>query len=229
MLANIIKTSLGGKKTDGISNQDYIMIKDTMNWFVVSISDGLGSSKYGLEGAKVACKAVKDQLEKAKDLENLSILGDSIISNWSEIIREKTGILEDYRAANSFVAIHKSKLKIIIGVLGDVFVSVRVNGDLQFQTQCDKDFLNETECLGSGNSLRYKMTMLECGEIFDFLIASDGIGDELEIDKISELHDYFISKYNKIQKNRRNMAIKNEITRFVNKNADDKSLVFVWR
>ena len=61
------------------------------------------------------------------------------------------------------------------------------------------------------------------------MIATDGIADELQIEKIETLHDYFKNKFQNIEESKRNNALKCDLEEFlIEKNNDDKSMIFIW-
>jgi serine/threonine protein phosphatase PrpC len=225
----VIQATIRGNKEKSIPNQDFIQIFENNDLIVVAVSDGLGSSKKSLEGAMIACKIVIDETRTFKSFHNIISLGASIQENWNSKIEKENGEVADYRTTSTFVAVFKQEKKIIVGQLGDVLVSIRLDGLFRHLETTGKEFSNETNCLGSGRKEKYKLALFEFGHSFDFLIASDGIGDELKIDQLEALHDYFKGKYKIIDVSERNVVLKNEIKEFLKeKNNDDKSLVFVW-
>jgi hypothetical protein len=225
----IIRTSIRGDKDETIPNQDYIEIIDNDDLLVATVSDGLGSSKDSLEGAIVACKSVTDIIANFRLTVDNQTLDERIRETWLKEIKLKSDTIEDFKTANSFVAVFKREKKILVGQLGDVMVSLRIDGLFRYLESTSKDFSNETVCLGSNQNEKYQITLFEFGHSFDFLIASDGIGDELQPNKIDKLHDYFKGKFKNIEKSKRNYFLKKEIESFVNKkNNDDKSMVFIW-
>lgn len=229
MKTELIKVTSKGDKDENIPNQDYIKVFEDDNLLIVALADGLGSSKNSLQGATLACKIVVSEIKKIIKIEDINFLGASILYKWEKSIESKLDNIKDYRTTNSFVAVLKNNNKIIIGQLGDVFVSIRIDGLFRYLGSNSKDFLNETCCLGSGRNDNYKITIFDFSHNYDFLIASDGIGDELLEDKNEQLHNFFINKYQNIPATMRNKVLKKEIAEFLNgKNNDDKSLVFGW-
>jgi serine/threonine protein phosphatase PrpC len=225
----VIQATIRGDKEESIPNQDYIEIFENKDLIVTVVSDGLGSSKSSLEGAILACRTVIAEMQDFHHFHEISILGYRIQQNWTNIIGKRAGTAIDYRTTNSFVAVFKNEKKIIVGQLGDDLVSIRMDGLFRYLESTRKDFSNETDCLGSGRNEKYKLALFEFGHSFDFLIATDGVGDELQAEKIEALHEYFKNKYQNINASDRNKVLKNEIEEFLNeKNNDDKSLVFVW-
>jgi hypothetical protein len=108
-------------------------------------------------------------------------------------------------------------------------ISLRIDGLFRYLESTSKDFSNETNCLGDGSNSRFNLALFDFGYAFDFLIATDGIADELLSEKIETLHDYFKHKYQEIEPSSRNGALILDLEEFmVEKNNDDKSMVFIW-
>lgn len=225
----ILDVSCRGAKDEGLPNQDFVQITDRDDFLVVSVSDGLGSAKCSLNGAKVACEVSSSMLLRHYSTVELDKIGLLITQKWEEEIKNQSDNLNDFSTANSFVLVNKRDQKIIIGQLGDVLVALRLDGDLMRLNIAEKDFINETESLGSGKKVDYLINSYSFKNSFEFLVATDGIGDELVRDKLDELFDYLIFKYKKINIKQRSRILRKEISKDLNeKNNDDKSLVFVW-
>jgi len=225
----IIQATCIGIKPEGIPNQDCILIYENNKLLIITVSDGLGSSINSLEGAQLACKVVVDYFRE--DGQNISpaFLSKTIPQEWERLISERAGDRKDYRTTNSFVIILKHEKKIIIGRLGDVLVAVRVDGLFIPISSFEKEFINETECLGSNGNPEYEILLHDFQNSFELLMASDGIGDELVNDKVELLFDYLKTKYASIKRKKRNYLLENEILQtLTDKNNDDKSLVFAW-
>jgi len=227
--ATVIQASVRGNKEEGIPNQDFIDVFENDYLMIATVSDGLGSSKKSLEGAKIACTTVIDEIQNFPILSDVQLLDGFIKTRWEQEINHLSDSYIDYRTTISFVAVFKKDKKIIVGQLGDVLVSLRIDGLYRYLQSTIKDFSNETDCLGSGRNELFNIAIYEFGHSFDFIIATDGIADELQTEKIEPFHDYLKSKFQKIDLELRNQVLKDEIEEFINeKNNDDKSLVFIW-
>lgn len=225
----IIQASIRGDKPDGIPNQDYINVFENDEFLITTVSDGLGSSKNSLEGAQIACKSVIYEIQNFQLSSELQILNNKIKENWNKEIELFSNSMSDFRTTNSFIAVFKKQKKIIVGQIGDVLVSIRMDGLFRYLESTSKDFSNETNCLGSGRDENFKLALFEFGHTFDFLIATDGIADELQTEKIESLHDYFKNKFQNFEASSRNEALQCELEEFLNeKNNDDKSMIFIW-
>ena len=140
-----------------------------------------------------------------------------------------SGNVSDYRTTSSFVFVDMKRRKIISGQLGDGLIAVRADGKFQSFNASEKDFINETECLGSSKDSSYLIRECEYQEDYNFLIATDGIGDELVLDKMDLLFEYLKRKYTRIQSSKRNSLLRSEILKTMsNKNNDDKTMIFAW-
>lgn len=229
MKTTIIQASLRGNKEETIPNQDSVLVFENNEYLIATVSDGVGSSKNASVGAKIACKTVVDEIQNFQFMSKLSLLNFAIKDKWMHEIREKSNIISDYQTTSLFIAVLKEDKKILLGQLGDGLISIRIDGLLPPIQINDKEFLNETECLGSNGNENYYLLILDFDQNYDFLIATDGISDELIPDKIEFLHDYFINKFKNIEKSKRNNVLESEINAFLNeKNNDDKSLIFTW-
>ncbi|PJE46492.1 MAG: hypothetical protein CUR34_07595 [Sediminibacterium sp.] len=225
----IIQASIHGDKQEGIPNQDYIGVFENEEFLITTVSDGLGSSKNSLEGALIACKVVIDEIQNFELSSELQFLNNKIKKKWEKEIESLSNNVSDFRTTNSFIAVFKKEKKIIVGQIGDVLVSIRMDGLFRYLESTNKDFSNETVCLGSGRDENFKIALFEFGYTFDFLIATDGIADELQTEKIETLHDYFKVKFQNIEESRRNDVLQLELEEFLNKkNNDDKSMLFIW-
>ncbi len=83
--------------------------------------------------------------------------------------------------------------------------------------------------MGSGKYDRYKIAKYNFGHSFDFLIATDGISDEIEPLKLEAFQNYLKDKFQIISVDNRNIVLQSEIeTIMKDKNNDDKSLLYTW-
>ena len=228
-IISYIQATVSGDKPDNIPNQDYLQVFENETIFVGSVSDGLGSSLNSKDGARLACECVIDILKS----ENLDIeiytLSDKITKQWQHLVEQNNGLIKDYRTTNSFITVFKKEKIILAGQLGDVMISLRIDGLFRHFEATQKEFSNETDCLGSGKNERYKIAKYEFGHSFDFLIATDGISDEIEPLKLEAFQNYLKDKFQNISLENRNSELQSEIEIIMrDKNNDDKSLLYTW-
>lgn len=228
-IISYIQATVSGDKPDNIPNQDYIQVFENETIFIGAVSDGLGSSLHSKEGARLACECVIDILKKEVSVIDFNTLSDKITKQWQYLVEQNNGLINDYRTTNSFVSVFKKEKIIIAGQLGDVMISLRIDGLFRHFETTQKEFSNETDCLGSGKNERYKIAKYEFGHSFDFLIATDGISDEIEPLKLEAFQNYLKNKFQNISFENRNSELQSEIEIIMrDKNNDDKSLLYTW-
>jgi serine/threonine protein phosphatase PrpC len=223
----ILSVTLKGIKSEDTPNQDCLRIEENKDFLVATISDGLGSACKSHIGAQIACDVVVNYFKSQQEISS-EIISESILTEWKRRIETKPLEHRSYLTTNSFVVALKNEMKIIVGRIGDVLVSLKIDDILFSIKSSEKDFLNETEALGCENQA-YNIEIFDYKKDVDFLIASDGIGDELVLERMTELFDYFKNKYRKINNKHRHYIFKEEIKNaFYKKNADDKTIIFGW-
>jgi serine/threonine protein phosphatase PrpC len=228
-IISYIQATVSGEKPDRIPNQDYIQVFENDTFFIGSVSDGLGSSLHSNDGARLACECVIDILKKENSEVDFNTLSDKITKQWKQLIEQNSGLIKDYRTTNSFISVFKNEKIILAGQLGDVMLSLRIDGLFRHFETTQKEFSNETDCLGSGKNERYKIAKYEFGHSYDFLIATDGISDEIEPLKLEAFQNYLKDKFQNISIDNRNFELQSEIeTIMKDKNNDDKSLLYTW-
>lgn len=228
-IISYIQATVSGEKPDNIPNQDYIQVFENDNIFIGSVSDGLGSSINSKDGARLACECVIDVLMKENSEVDFNTLSDKITKQWQHLVELNNGLIKDYRSTNSFVSVFKNEKIILAGQLGDVMILLRIDGLFRHFETTQKEFSNETDCLGSGKNERYKIAKYEYGHSFDFLIATDGISDEIEPLKLEAFQNYLKDKFLNISIDYRNIELQSEIEIIMNdKNNDDKSILYTW-
>lgn len=228
-IISYIQATVSGDKPDNIPNQDYIQVFENDTIFIGSVSDGLGSSLHSNDGARLACECVTNILKNESLGIDFNTLSDKITKQWQHLIEQNNGLIKDYRTTNSFVSVFKNEKIILAGQLGDVMISLRIDGLFRHFETTQKEFSNETDCLGSGKNERYKIAKYEFGHSFDFLIATDGISDEIEPLKLEAFQNYLKDKFHNISIETRNSELQSEIENIMkDKNNDDKSLLYTW-
>jgi len=228
-IISYIQATVSGEKPDSLPNQDYIQVFENDTLFIGSVSDGLGSSLHSKDGARLACECVIDIIKEENSVVDFTKLSDKITKQWQQLIELNNGLIKDYRTTNSFISVFKKEKIILAGQLGDVMISLRIDGLFRHFETTQKEFSNETDCLGSGKNERYKIAKYEFGHTFDFLIATDGISDEIEPLKLEAFQNYLKVKFQNISIDNRNIQLQSEIENIMmDKNNDDKSLLYTW-
>ena len=220
----VIKTSIKGRKP---INQDSVRVYSDVAVSVLCIADGLGSAIKSSIGSRLVCRAVVDCVRKSLESQ-FPLSTKAIVQRWHFLV-SKTGMSpRDCMTTCSFVIVNQHSKKVTIGRIGDSAIYVEIDGVVMSGKE-QKDFLNETEALGDGNSIPFSTESWSYCDSVRVLLATDGICDELDDSSISSLMEYLATRYNCVSLKSRNHKFSHEIrSAFGNKNYDDKSIVFAW-
>lgn len=226
---NVIYASCKGQKED-YPYQDFIKVVETDEYLLVALADGLGSSKQSSRGACLICDVLADLFSKYDhETSSAANLFKEAIDEWYKRLEQKDVKPKECLTTSSVLFVDKLCGKATFGQIGDSLIAFRTGeGPMQSLSE-EKDFLNETDCIGTSKHPQYTIEEVEINSSLDFIIASDGFGDELIVEKMNQLFDYFIVKYSRTKTDKRNKALKQELTSTMqDKNNDDKSVIFGW-
>lgn len=227
--SSIIRASCKGKKGD-FPYQDYVSVQEYPSYSFAIVADGLGSSKSSARGANMICSLLAERFNSvAGYLFDIKEEAEKAIENWYAYFG-KLGIpTKDCLTTCSFILVDLEHNIAKIGSIGDSPIFYRGNAGKVVSTLTEKDFLNETSCIGTSKIPVFEIKEIPFSDRFDFMLCSDGFGDEIIIDKVDALFDYFIEKYSKISADKRDKQLKQElVSSMQDKNNDDKSIVFGW-
>ena len=229
MTYNLIYASCKGQKEDR-PYQDYIKVSDTDKYLLAALADGLGSSKQSSRGACLICEILSELFSKYSPEETtVTDILQTSIEEWYNRLSQKDVDYEECLTTSSVLFIDKLSNKATFAHIGDSLIAFREDDGLVVSISEEKDFLNETECIGTTKYPKYKINEIIINSTLDFIIASDGFGDELITEKTDQLFNYFIVKYSRTSPDKRNKILKQELSAVMNdKNKDDKSIIFGW-
>lgn len=226
---SIIHASCKGKKGD-LPYQDYVSVQEYPSYSFAVVADGLGSSKSSARGANMICSLLADRFNSvAGFLFDIREVANDAIEKWYAHF-DALGIpTRDCLTTCSFILIDLKHNIAKIGFIGDSPVFYRVNKGVVVSSMTKKDFLNETYCIGTSKRPQFDIKEIPFATTFDFMLCSDGFGDEIIVDKVDALFDYLIERYSAVSIDKRNRLLKQElVSSMQNINNDDKSIVFGW-
>ena len=226
---NIIRASCKGPLSDH-QYQDYLTIVDNDKCLMVVVADGLGSARHSARGSELICQ-ILSELANSIDwsVHILPEILNTAMSEWYRRIELKSIDSIDCATTCSTVFIDKDSQCAYVCQVGDSPIFYRNDGSNVHLIVQEKEFSNETSCLGTLSHPKFDIQMVRFEKSFDFLVSSDGFGDEIVPETADELFDYFISKYSRIKPAKRDRTLKIEILNTIQKkNNDDKSIVFGW-
>lgn len=219
-----IKTSVKGDKP---VNQDAILTYEDDALIVLALADGLGSATHSEKGSLAICRSIIENVKIARRTSS-PLSGTNILNYWDTKLKVKGFNPQDCMTTSSFAVINKQTKNVTTAQIGDSQIYLIVDGKLIYTTK-EKDFSNVTECLNPSKVVKYDLNSVHFENSIRVLIASDGICDELEPNAIPEMADYLIERYSSMPTKKRNLALSGEIRRsFSKRNADDKSIIFLW-
>ncbi len=227
--SSIIHASCKGKKGD-FPYQDYVSVQEYPSYSFAIVADGLGSSKSSARGANMICSLLAERFNSvAGYLFDIKEEAGKAIENWYAYFGKLDIPTKDCLTTCSFILVDLEHNIAKIGSIGDSPIFYRGNTGKVITTLTDKDFLNETACIGTSKIPVFEIKEIPFSDRFDFMLCSDGFGDEIIIDTVDALFDYFIEKYSKISADKRDKMLKQElVSSMQDKNNDDKSIVFGW-
>lgn len=211
-----------------------MFVRKTGDCLVVVVADGLGSCPYSHIGAQTLCHVIsRCCADFATDIGGWEFLSETIPRFWRERIKSKAQLddIRDFSSVCGFLYINTKSCAGVAGRKGDISILSQTDDGSAISVfpQTDKEFLNETECLCGRNGERLELRPLAFKKTFAFLIATDGIGDELDAKQYDGLFAYLKGKYAVVKPQHRDRFFKREIKQvFGNKNNDDKTVLFGW-
>lgn len=225
----IIHASCKGKKGD-LPYQDYVSVQEYPSYSFAIVADGLGSSKSSARGANMICSLLADCFNSvAGYLFDVREVAANAVDKWYAYFASQEIPTKDCLTTCSFILIDLEHNIAKMGYIGDSPVFYRINGGPVISSLSSKDFLNETSCIGTGKTPQFDIKEIPFATAFDFMLCSDGFGDEIIVDRVDDLFDYFIEKYSTISPEKRDKTLKQElVSSMQDKNNDDKSIVFGW-
>ncbi|MBK6978908.1 MAG: protein phosphatase 2C domain-containing protein [Cytophagaceae bacterium] len=77
--------------------------------FVGSVSDGLGSSLYSKDGARLACECMIDILKNENSEVDFNALSDKITKHWQQLVEQNNGVIQGLQNNKFVLSVSKRK------------------------------------------------------------------------------------------------------------------------
>lgn len=229
MRYNIISASCKGPSKDHIY-QDYVSVFESETCLMAVVADGLGSVVSSSRGSALICQ-ILTEVAPIIDwrIHNIPELLNTSVSEWYRRLESKGVASHDCCTTCSAVIINKINSIAYFCNIGDSPVFYRIDEGKVNIMASDKEFLNETDCIGPSVHPTFSVIEKKFVRRIDFLISTDGFGDEVVLETADSLFDYLKARYSRIKEKKRNPALKIElVTTMQTKNNDDKSIIFGW-
>lgn len=212
-------------------NDDSYGYKESSNYALLVVSDGLGSSKNSHVGSKMAVKAVKKAIFEWRKLKNqkLNTLLKLTHIFWKLYISDLELETKDCLTTCLFSYVDFVKRFVIIGQLGDGLILFK-SGDNSYISQ-SSEIYNYTQALGSTNNLKnWVIEKLDYNaNDLTLFLATDGISEDIISGKEFDFSDYLIKEMCLMKKVQRNYFLRSKLKNWPTKyHSDDKTMCIAW-
>lgn len=215
---------------DGLPKQDAWLGHKFGNTSVIVVCDGLGSRPYSRHGAEQGCRSVISSVKQWLAVPNapIGILIRLIHAIWTLRIYPYN---ESECASTCLFAVACENGRLYVAQLGDGLSLVVGDDSLHRITSANDDFSNETTGLGIAHKFSdWKIFESSQSGISSVLLASDGIADDLDKNKLEEFSDFVLSSYSLFSPRERWRMLSRDLRNWsVPYHSDDKTLAIMWR
>ncbi len=214
----------------GIANQDSFLCVKKRKYSLFIVSDGMGSKPFSDDGSKMACLAVRKEMElfiKNKDKSlPITVLLENIIETWKRLVHPRAAA--DCSATCLFVFV--TKRKILVARLGDGVVCLLGHDKEQsivFADDKKDSFSNTTYSLSDKSAEReFKYGFFDRALFKGVVLCTDGISADMKLGKELPFAEDVFYEVRKKFFWKRNSFIRNMMKNWpVPHHTDDKTLV----
>lgn len=204
-------------------NQDSFLYGTNTGMNFLAIADGVSSSKYAKRGSTTAVETIKklcgEIVSGAISSEDVDGIRKYIVQKWKE---QFEGDWNDYATTLNFIIVYAAR--VIIGQIGDGLIVYDVDNNQDFMTDVDDFYSTETFALGE---MVLKSTFLiksiHVDRSLNLIIATDGVGKEVELETCQGLRDYLV-KLQRKQEDEEKKELSAWFDILDKKNGDDKTI-----
>lgn len=213
-----------------ICNQDAWIFKQFKWGFCAVVSDGLGSKKRSEIGSRLACKAVihASEIYAKENIINIDDFINAIITYW----KYTTTPYDTNQCAATCLFVCNINNKVLLGRIGDGIIIALGNSKNKILSDTkDGSFSNITVALSEKVRMTEWEFYVEDECLYDsFLMATDGIADDLIPSSQEDFAREFIAYYSNLTKKKRYNEIKSFLSHWpVKGSSDDKTVLGVIR
>lgn len=229
MKYNVISASCKGR-TNGHMYQDHLRVFESETCLLVVVADGLGSAVSSSRGSELICQVISEFASGIDwRIHDIPEVLNTSVSEWYRRLEVKGMSARDCCTTCSAIIVNKPRCIAYLCQIGDSPIFYRIDEEEVNILSSEKEFLNETDCIGPSSHPSFSVIEKKFIKSIDFLVATDGFGDEVVPEVADSLFDYLKAKYSKIREKKRNSALKTEVMETMqDKNNDDKSIIFGW-
>lgn len=207
------------------------MVQQSSAGCVAVVADGLGSARYGKDGANAACAAGR---EAARLVRRYGVVPSThtiavLRAAWHHLVAP-VGI--EHCGTTCLFSLIDNQGFLFAAQIGDGIVAIRhADGHVTTLESKDKAFQNETETIASAGAQHWAvMNRIQLTPGDALLMATDGIADDLEIAKLGDFIGYLLTEYLPMPRLKRSAAVRRSLDRWPTRHhRDDKTLVVIAR
>ncbi len=214
-----------------IPNQDTYIAKHFVWGDVIVLADGLGSHKHSAIGAKAICEAVVSVAKVYSNILNIDIerMLRSIHAKWLHILDEYS----PSAASSTCLFVIKIHNKYFVAQLGDgIIIGYSKNNKDNFLLKEVKEdsFSNVTNSLKKKFNIKDWRYKIFESEFEAFILCSDGISDDLMVDKEFDFGRELLNSYKKHSNRRVEAHLHKWLVNWpVPHHSDDKTIACLYR
>ena len=229
MKYNVISATCKGR-SKGHIYQDHLRVFESETCLLAVVADGLGSVVSSSRGSELICQVISEFASNIDwRIHDIPETLNTSVSEWYRRLEVKGVSARDCCTTCSAIIINKLSHIAYLCQIGDSPIFYRIDEENVNILSSEKEFLNETDCIGPSSHPSFSVVEKNFSKRIDFLIATDGFGDEVVHEAAGSLFDYFKIKYSKLREKKRNSALKIELKEAMqDNNNDDKSIIFGW-
>ncbi|MCP4696900.1 MAG: protein phosphatase 2C domain-containing protein [Gammaproteobacteria bacterium] len=196
------------------------------------VCDGMGSRPQARHGARAACRAVRRALglwgqAKQADLDALPRLINVL---WK---LEISPFPPEECATTCLFALLTPDGDLLTGGLGDGLAALKTGKGITVLTERESEaFANQTLALGCPHRLEdwvlHRFSLAR--EPFELLLATDGIADDLQIERLDDFIAWLVSEFKTLPASQRWRSLRRELNHWPTpRHLDDKTLALLWQ
>ncbi len=214
-----------------IANQDACVSKHFSWGDVVVVADGIGSHRYSDIGSKAVCDAVVSVAKIYSQTSNVNIerFLKLVHAKWLQ----KLGEYNPNTASSTCLFVVRIKNKYFTAQLGDgLILGYSKNAEMSFVIKDTKDdsFSNVTCSLRQKFNINDWTFKVLQGNFDAFILCTDGISDDLMVDKESDFGKELLKSYKSYSNRRIEANLKKLLKNWpVPYHSDDKTIACLYR
>lgn len=196
-----------GHRSAGLPNQDAWLARISARAAFASVADGLGSRPLSHIGAQAACRGVGSALNRWRRSADVPVdlLLRAIHLDWRLDLHPQ--LPGDCATTCLFAVVSGGRLT--LGQLGDGLVAaLHRDGEVTRLEPAERDFSNETTGLGIARDLsEWRTAQIAADKVTAVLLATDGVSEELDLNRLDALIAWLASELRDLPENRRSRRL----------------------